>query len=369
MQPGGLQYASPDSLRGQLQGSPKDFFWDSITKYVAGVIIALAAIDSITEYIHGSKLTCLSSSIPVNFTDKEFLQVYCASSVPKESYFSSFITVHAILILVPQALWTNSYSGSFDYFFTQSRMIDRTRDYETGEYSLKNYIIARQLEKAFTNYKENKMFISYALMLLTQLVLTLLGFAIFIFFFTNFKATFPCPSDFNADSGEPFDWPLNDQIICVMKPISIYSTIRLANLILLGILIAAYIWSLIWCSSSHCVILGMRQVADFVFQTGLPSRYYVFDSPSLRGWSSSLKIPLHILLTYVPFIGSGPHIRTNLDFLLLKLFRTDNGIGTMIKEMLILSRMDNLNDNDHRMVKLHRMQQERVDFNSEGKTT
>ncbi len=364
---GQLSSANPDNLQGKLQGSPREFFWDSITKYVAGVIIALAAINSLLEFVQGSKLTCLSTTIPSNFTDKEFINVYCASSVPRGAYFSAFITVHAIIILIPNALWTNRYSGSFDYFFVQSRMVDRTRDYETGEYSLKNYTIARQLQKVFTNYKENWMFITYVLTLLIQLVLTLLGLLVVVFYFTSFKGTFLCPAHLEKDYMGLNGWPLNKQVTCVMKPLTFYAMIRFADLILLAILVLSYIWSLAWCTSSHSLVLGWNKVADFMFQTSIPSRYYRFDSTPLRGWSACLKLPLHGVLTFIPFVGTGPHIRTNLDFLLLKLVRTDSGLGNMIREMLILSRVNYLNDNDNRIVKLHRLQQERVELNGGGK--
>ena len=179
---GRLSAADPRNLEGKLQGAPREFFWDSITKYVAGLIIALAAIDSLIEFIRGSKISCLKSSISDNITDIDFVNIYCASIVPRAEYFPAYITVHALLILIPHAVWTNRYSGSFDFFFTQSRMIDRTQDYETGLYSQKNYIIADQLQKVFTNNTDNQMFISYIFMLISQMVITLFGFFIAVFY-------------------------------------------------------------------------------------------------------------------------------------------------------------------------------------------
>jgi len=358
--------ADPERLRGQLQGYPRDFFWDSITKYIAGLIVALAAIESIIEFIRGSKLTCLSSGITSNVTDTDFVNVYCESSIPRVAYFPAFLTVHAIFILIPNALWTNGYSGSFDYFFTQSRQLDRIRNYETGHFSLKNYAITKQLSKVFTNYKENQIFITYVMVLVCQFLVAILGFFIAVFYFTDFKPTFLCPSDYSKESQTPTDWPLNEQVVCAMKPLAIFSAIRLADLVLLAILILSYAWSLVWCTSSHSAVLGVKHVAAFTFQTGIPLRYYIFDTPPLRHWSCCLRAPLHFALKFVPFCGTGPHIRTNLDFLLLKLFRTDNGLGTMLRKLLIFSRIYCLNDNDHRMVKLHRMQQDRVNFRGGG---
>ena len=101
--------------------------------------------------------------------------------------------------------------------------------------------------------------------------------------------------------------------------------------------------------SSHPIVLGINQVAEFTFQSSIPSRFFVFDSHTPRQCCGILKDPLRYILSYVPFCWTGPHIHTNLDFLLLRLFRADNGLGFMLRRMLILLRIRALNNNDQRV--------------------
>ena len=54
----------PQRLEGMSEKTtkPREFFWDSISLYVVGVIIALAAIDVITEFLRGNSVACFSPS-------------------------------------------------------------------------------------------------------------------------------------------------------------------------------------------------------------------------------------------------------------------------------------------------------------------
>jgi len=49
---------------------------------------------------------------------------------------------------------------------------------------------------------------------------------------------------------------------------------------------------------------------------------------------------------------------TNLDFLLLKLFRTDSGLGHVFREMQILLHIKERDDDDQGRTQLHKTQQE-----------
>ena len=347
------------------ESRPREFFWDSITKYVVGVIIGLAAIDTITEFIRGSSIACLT---PHN-TNEEFINNYCSSSIPRSVYFPAFIAVHAILILIPHSLWINRYNGIFEFFFTQSRELDRNRDHETGRYSEKNYFIADQLDKAFTTYNQNWMYICYILKLVFQLIIAIAGFFVAVFYFNDFNEVFFCPpslSDNSISTTDPL-WPLNGQVTCVFKSIRLFAVIRFADLVLLMTLILAYVWSLVWCTSSHSPVLDTEEVAKFSFQSSISLRYHMFDSSILQSHNGPVRKAFQTILESIPLCGSGTHIGSNFDFLMLQLFRTDSGLGFILREMQILLKIKALNDNDQRIVNLHRLQQRAKNMKNGGK--
>ncbi len=136
----------------------------------------------------------------------------------------------------------------------------------------------------------------------------------------------------------------------------LFSVIRVADLILLALLVLTFLWSLIWCGSTHPTELGTSKVASFCFQSSLSSCYYIPSFP-FTFCSNSFKRLFRALFSSVPFCGSGPHISSNLDFMVLKLFRTDSGLGFVFREMQVLRLVKFYNDDDQRRCCLHRWQQ------------
>ena len=362
----------PKRLEGRKEESqPRDFFWDSITLYIVGIILALAAIDVLTEFIRGSTVSCLVSS-SASRNDKEvsedFVNSYCSSSIPRAEFYPAFLVIHGILIAIPHYLWANHYGGNFEFFFSLVREMDRIRNEDTGDYSEKNHIILQQLTEAFTTYKQNWMFNLYVFKLILQLFITIAGFVVALAFFTDFSEVFPCPSNFNASGGlsDPF-WPLYDEIPCVFTSMRLFASIRIADTILLSLLILSFTWSLIWCGSTHPTELGTRKIALFCFQSAVSPNHYVPKFP-LTFCCNPFKRICSFFFTSIPFCGSGPHITTNLNFLVLKLFRTDSGLGFVFREMQVLQKVKKYNDDDQRRATLHRTQQEIKKYEDGGKS-
>ena len=362
--------SDPNKLEDRAEDAkPREFFWDSVTKYVVGIILGLAALDTITEYVRGSSISC---RLPDgSAASDDFINNYCSANVPRSEYFPAFIAIHAILILIPHSLWINRYESYFVFFFTQCKQLDRTRNPDTGVYSENNYLIVDQLDQAFTTYKQNGMFLSYIAKVLLQLILTLVAFFVAVFYFTDFSVVFLCPSSFSNATIERSSaaryWPLTEQVTCVYNSMRLFSVLRIADLFLLAILTLGYIWSLLSCTASHSSILGTDQIAKFSFQSSISPRFYVFGSSALHNVSSPVRAFLQAVINSIPYLGSGQYIRTDLDFLMLKLFRTDSGLGVVLREMQILSKIKDLNDNDQRIVNLHRTQQRVEDMKSGGK--
>lgn len=347
----------PQKLEGKGEDSskPREFFWDSVSLYVVGVIIALAAIDAVTEFLRGSSVACFSpQGADISEAQENYINNFCASSLPISEYFPVFTVVHGILIAIPHYLWLNHYSGNFEFFFSQVREMDRTRNEDSGEYSRKNRIIVQQLMLALTTYKQNWMFVLYVMKLLVQTLITVGGFISAVHFFDNFDEVFLCPHSFNTSDAF---WPFDTQVNCVFTSLRLFAAIRTADLILLAILILCFAWSLVWCVSTHSTELGTDAVALFSFQTGIAPEHHVPKFP--LGWCCRpAKRLLRRFFKSVPWFGPGPRIHTNLDFLVLKLFRSDSGLGFIFREMQILEKIKEHNDDDQRRTNLHKRQQQ-----------
>ena len=340
---------------------PREFFWDSVTLYVVSVIIALAAIDVLTEFIRGSNVSCFpSDDVEISDHRNDYIRDFCSAHIPNTQYFPAFIVVHAILIAIPHYLWLNHYGGNFEFFFVQASLLDRLRDEKTGEYSDNNKLILQQLTGAFATYKKNWMFNLYVAKLFIQLVLTIAGFITAVVLFTDFEGTFYCPQDFTINDTVTEFWPLNVQAKCVFTSLRLFGTIRVADLILLALLILSFIWSLVWCFSSHATELGSQEVADFSFQTGILPEYHVpplRTSPCLSLLHHRLSHYVYVIFSSVPLPFTKPRISTNLDFMVMKLYRTDSGLGHVFRELQVLQRVKELDDDEQGMVGLHKFQQ------------
>ena len=354
----------PSRLEGRPKNEekklpPREFFWDSVALYVVSAIVGLAVIDVVTEFIRNSDVSCYApSGVVVSVRQEDYINNFCSASLPITEYFPASIVVHGILVAIPHYLWLNHYGGGFDFFFAQASEMKRTRDEETGTYSDKNRLIVQQLTLAFATYKRNWMYILYFMKLCGQFFISTAGFFVTVFYFTDFNDMFYCPRNFNSSNNAAADiefWPFDGQVRCVFNSLRLYSTIRIADMILVVLLILCYSWAILWCLSTHPTELGAKRVAEFSFQSGMSPEYYVHKS-KLQSLCC-IKICKKCICNTLPcLIGSGPRIVTNLDFLVLKLFRTDSGLGYVFRDMQILNCIKELNDDDLTRTELHKLQ-------------
>lgn len=353
--------SNPDNLAGKLGGSPREFFWDAVTRYVAGIIISVAGINYLIQFLQGNRISCFTPKF-----SSDFFNVYCAPGVPKSQYFPAFMTVHAILILIPHALWTNNFSNSLEFFFTQVRKLDLSRNIYTGSHKKDDYTIINKILNIFSIHGQNGMYISYIVSVVVQIVIILAGMFVAIFYFTDFKEVFFCPMRMDTHSELKF-WPFKGPIRCVSNSLNLFAAIRLLDLILLMLLLLSKFWSLVWCSASHSQILGMHEVALFSYQSGMSTKEYEFDSKLTRNIPGFAGHLLQLLLLWTPFCGSGPRISTNMDFLMLKLYRTNKGLALMLRDMFIYSKIRDSNEYDLHVVKAHKIEQNCEALNEGGK--
>ena len=338
----------------------RDFFWDSIVLFVVSAIAGLTAIDAISEYIRGSEVVCFFSVGPNESqisSINEYVNNFCSGSLPITEYFPAFILVHGILIAAPHYLWLNHFGGTLDFFTHLVSLLDRVQDEKTGKYPDKNFVIVEQLQTSFTTYKRNSMFRLYIGKLILQWFLSMVGLGLAIAYFTEFDENFMCPRHFEDTSSRM--WPLQgQQATCVFKSLRLLAWIRIAYILLLALVVLGLTWSLIWSFSTHPTELGYKTVAIFSFQSGLSPKYYVPRLPMPKRCRSFL----FRFFTSVPWLPPGePRINTDLDLLMLKLFRTDGGLGYVLRELQILMEIKELNNNERRRLGLHLREQRSTD--------
>ena len=353
--------SAQDNLGGsnkaeELEGRPKEengslkqreFFWDNIVLFVVSTIIGLAAIDVITELIRGGGVACFPPlGAGVDVAQAAYINNFCSGFLPVGAYVPAFMVVHAILMTVPHYLWLNHYGGNFDFFFEQASCLKRSRDDKTGEHTLENLIIAQRLESTFTTYRRNSIYHVYILKLSIQFVWSLVGVGFAVgFFLSEFSARFMCPPNFNTTTVE--SWPLDEPVWCVFETLNLLHVLWIADILLLLLASFSLFWAIIWCFSTHTTELGSKEVARFAFESGLAPQYYISKLP----FSSCF----HSCFTSIPCIScSSPNvIKTDLDFLVMRLFLTDCGLGHVFKEVLIEKELKNLLDDDQRRLSFH----------------
>ena len=184
--------------------------------------------------------------------------------------------------------------------------------------------------------------------------------------FVDFNFAFDCPTDF-SETNIPNRWPLNTTIPCVYASLRVLSIVRYADYILAAIAMSLVLVGLGWCSIRHTKELGAVDVAQFVFQSCLTTKSYVFPQlhevrmkihPTDKCWLCCF--PLALLSTRcrgciwcsVRFMLFTPRIHNDLDFLEMCLFRADSSHGRVFKEIQIDKELRKLHGQDHQLLHL-----------------
>ena len=359
---------APDAkgLEGRQEGEPtaprsREFFWDSLVLFVVAAIVALTAIDAVAEFIRGSDIQCFLPNSSSSLGDvKDYVIKICAGSLPRTEYLPAYITIHAILILAPHYLWLNTFGAKLDFFFQHVSQLVRTRDEKTGEYAKKNYVISQQLENAFN--RSNWMYYLYLIKLAFQFAVSVVGFVLVLRYLNNYREVFPCPA--NDDELESEYWPLQNQTVrCVFTSLRLLGQINVAYLILLAATFICLLVSMIWLVTAHPSELGIKNVANFSFQSGLSPKYHSPEPPTPLP-SSGLGAIAHTLLSSLQWFSFRTlyNIQSDYDFLVIKLFRTEGGLAYVLREVHTLRLLKEENDLEYARVNIYKKQ-----LNFEGK--
>ena len=338
--------AKPSDEDNNRSFAHRDFFWDTIILYVVSVIVGLTAVDAISEYIRGSDVKCYSPDRSSIGDVQDYINTRCAGSLPALEYFPAFLVIHGVLLQIPHYLWINLYNNSFAYFFLKVGEIDLSGDL----LSTSNVAILQQLENSFSTYRQNTMFFLYKSKLWLQTLLATAGLGVAAGFFYDSSYVFLCPTD--NDTLSFAAWPLDKQVVCAFTSLRLISSIRIGYFFLLSLAILCLIVALVWSYASHPQELGAEHVARFVFETSLQPHHYV---PKLKRLPAFVRRRLmkNTLFATLPWLF-GHKIETDLDFLIVMLFRTNSGIGQKLKELQIRRTIKELNDHENTTVSLHR---------------
>ena len=383
-------------LEGRKEGKSlapqsRDFFWDSVIIIIVTAILALTAIDVVAEFVRGSEVRCFLPNGTVSRSVQEYVNEKCAASLPAAEYLPAYITIHAILILAPHYIWLNLFGANLDFFFQLVSQFARKRNSKTGNYPENNYVISKQLEDAFSSgpyRRSNWMYKLYVIKLIIQFLVSSMGFAVVVWQFRDFDDTFRCPTEWRDTQQD--DWPLpSEHVMCVFTSLRLLHKIWIIYLVLLGTAIIFFILAIFWLSKHHMTELGAESSANFSFQTGLSYHHYVprlafsyhkcFSKckcfSQCKCFSRCKKWVRNscasAILSYIPFFFCKTYkIRSDHDFLMIKLFRTDGGLAYILREIHVLRLLRKRNSLELVRVSIfdtHCIQPSMIQARSEGK--
>lgn len=326
----------------------REFFWDNVVLFVVSSVLALAAVDIISEVVRGGKVTCFPPIANRSDAEVKFINQFCTSNAPFGAHIVLFMVLHGLLIAVPHYVWLNHFGGSFNFFFQLAATLKRVKEDDTGQYSSHNVLTVRQLEAAFAS---DKIFHFYVVKLAIQLA-WVVGGLVFAsaFFHGKFKPTFNCPSDFEVATEE---WPIDTDVTCVFDTLNLLEVLWVAEMLLLALSGLALTGALIWCFSIHPTELGSSEIAAFSYHYGLTSEYYVPRFPLPQCCGNGLRCLFRFSGSLQHISSGGPRIKTNLDFMVMKLYHTDGSLGHVFKEVQVTSFLKRLCDDDRRRLNVH----------------
>ena len=295
----------------------RDFFWDQLIKVLTSGMLLIAALDIITS-LTTEPVKCQA---PNHFTRDQsaFMNSYCSEKTPKVDYFLFYIVGQAIVLVGPHVLWRSWFSGKLAHFMSVSLSLDRHRSNDTGEYVQDNFVKLKVLETTFAKSKvmHRVYFAKVLLQFLCIFVACVCSWAPFYepprTLYQLFHPVFDCQY-----TGPPTDYPNLENYIfnvkCVVPALRSHYAVWIINFILLGGTIICLCFAIVWWTIPH-KLLNWRDATMFSLQSGIGHDHYHSNT-----------------LCPVTF-----RIRTDLDFLLLRLYDQDEGYGNVLHELLIIS--------------------------------
>ena len=360
---GGLSTNPKDHLGeeegGEEEGGPDgtlaagELFWDKLVLFLATLIAALTAVDILTELLGGrAAVVCyVPEELNASESQDNFVQNFCARSVPDTQYLPVFVLIHGILIGAVHYAWKSSFSSRFHYFFSTAKNLARFRDERSGDFPPQNASIVRKLQVEFSAYNRHEVFTWYQLKLLAQFFIAVASVLVSFLVFDNFDVEFRCPQPDLEDSGA---WPYPGETVnCIFASLRLFWLVRLVDLILLFLIVLSLTLGVLWSFSRHPDELSTKNAALFSFSTGLESSYYVPKSPFSGFFQSFCCKRCCPTLGDVKAHFLAPRIRNDLDFFRMLLYRADSGLAHAFWEGEVEIEQEALVELDQHLIWVH----------------
>lgn len=317
--------------------------------FLSSAIVALTAVDILTELLRGgSDIVCyLPEELNVSGGQEAFTNSFCAQSVPDTQYLPIFVLIHGVLIAIWHYIWKSNFSGELSLFLSLASELSKLNDETTGSYPPKNLVIIKKLESKFSSYDRRSLFTWYQLKLLAQFLTAVISLLSSAFIFTEFGVHFLCPRQGTDTSSWPFP---GQTVTCIFTSLRLFALVRVFDILLLVFILIALLWGLLWSVWRHPQELGYRNVAVFSFSTGLQGAFFVSRPMLLNPAALFRGICSRHVFQELKLRFLTPHITTDLEFLLLLLYRTESSLAHSFKEGQVLAEYRALVDMDHQAV-------------------
>jgi hypothetical protein len=300
----------------------RDFFWDQLVKVATSGMLLIAALDIVTS-LSSDPVKCQA---PDHFTRDQsaYMNGYCSEKTPKVDYFLFFIVGQAIVLAGPHFTWTSWFSGQLTHFISEALSLKRHRESSTGKYPKSNFVSGRSLQNIYGSSKAIHRV--YFLKILLQLILALFSAAIAGGVFYEMDRPDIFDTVFSCEHNGPYtnfleveDYVFN--VTCVVLALRSHRAVWITNFILLGLIAVSMLVAILWWLWPHVSILNWNEAAVFSLESGIEPHHY-------RSKLCTCSFEYQI--------------RTDLDFLLLRLYSQDEGHGKVLRELLIVLTMEEL---------------------------
>ena len=291
----------------------RDFFWDQIIKFASSGMLLIAALDIVTS-LNSDPVKCHG---PDRFTRDQsaFMNGYCSKETPKVDYFLFFIVGQAIVLVGPHFVWSSWFSGKLTHFISEALSLERHRESSSGDYAARNYVTVKSLKNTFGSSKtiHRAYFVKELLQFMSAIGAAVCAGAAFYecdrhdIFDPVYSCQFTGPE---TDYMNVEDYVFN--VTCVVPALRSHRAVWITNFVLLAGVLLSTFTAMFWWIAPHKSVLNWNQAALFSLESGIEPHHY------RTGQRMCFQI------------------KTDLDFLVLRLFGQDEGHGTVLREVLII---------------------------------
>ena len=256
----------------QLQAPRRDFFWDRLVWYAAASIFALAAVDTVFQFVQGATLACNLHNVKTSAAaDVTYITNYCYGELPNIQWITVFNVIAGMFILAPHYLWLNVAYGKSTQFFTLANKLQTVPDPKTGMWHVENVLLVKRIELGFSS---TFILIGYIVKVVVQLLCAIAALLVALLVFGDGDVNFNCPRHFENSTVTNF-WPLNYQVECTFGTLKSLAYLRWVVIFLLIVIILGLFFALMNMTvmPQHALV-DSRGFAEFAFRSSLDLKSY-----------------------------------------------------------------------------------------------